>query len=65
MEQVKLIAQPSSREGFETYTDLYLCWDYNGKVYCVRVRPQFARDLKTLMGVATHIEKGETVAKYL
>lgn len=65
MEQVKLIAQPSNREGYETYTDLYLCWVYNDKVYSVRVRPQFARDLKTLLGVATHIEKGEPVVKYL
>ena len=65
MEELRLIAQPSNREGYETFTDLYLTWRYNDKVYCVRVRPQFYKDFKMLFGIATHIERGEPVEKYL
>lgn len=49
MRDLKLVAQPSKREGFESFTDLYLTWRYNDKVYCVRVRPQFHRDFKILL----------------
>lgn len=65
MRDFKVIAQPSKREGFESFTDLYLTWRYNDKVYCVRIRPQFHRDFKLLFGIAEHIEQGEPVEKYL
>lgn len=60
-----LIAQPCTREGFEKYLDLYLIWRHGDKVYSVRVRPQFAKDYKLLMGSALHIEPGEIVEKYV
>lgn len=59
-----LVAEPCTREGFETFTDLYLVWQHNEKFYKVRIRPQFGKDLKCLIASALHVEPGDPVEKF-
>lgn len=60
-----LLREHSKREGYEGYTDLYLCWEYNGKKYAVRIRPVFAHDMDKLFAAATLVEEGEQLEKYI
>lgn len=62
---MNLIAKKSCREGFENYLDLFLIWEHNGKVYKVRVRPQFGHDNKVLVSRAVQVPDGEPLEKYL
>lgn len=49
---MELLKVDVNRNGND-YKDLYLSWEYQGKVYYVRVRPVFARDFDKLFAVAT------------
>jgi len=61
---LRLLAQDCTREGYESYVDLYLVWDYNNKVYSVRVRPQFKLDYAKLIAQAETVPVGEPIEKY-
>ena len=61
---MKLLKQDIEKENGNKYTDLYACWTFEGKTYCVRVRPVFGRDNDKLMSVAQAVPKGEAVEKY-
>lgn len=39
-----------------TYTDLYLSWEYEGKTYYVRVRPVFTRDYDKMIANAKPLQ---------
>lgn len=43
-----------------SYTDLYLSWEYEGKKYYVRVRPVFARDYNKMIASATPLQEVPT-----
>ena len=60
-----LLRQKAKREGFEDYTDFYMCWSYKGKKYAVRVRPVFACDLDKFVGASTFVEDNEPLEKYI
>lgn len=60
-----LLRQASKREGFEDYTDFYMCWTYKGKKYAVRVRPVFTCDLDKFMAISTLVEGDEPLEKYI
>lgn len=51
---MKLVKEQCKREGFEKYTDLFLCFTHEGKDYKVRVRPLFAGYYDLLVKVAKH-----------
>lgn len=61
---MKLIKKQVEREG-NTYTDFYLAWQYNNKLYAVRVRPVFGRDNDKLHSVAQEVCGEEPFEKYL
>lgn len=44
------------RKGDKVYTDLYLIWSHNDKVYKVRVEPRFKYDTALLMSHAKELE---------
>lgn len=60
-----LLSRKSNRKGFEDYTDIFLAWKHDGKLYAVRVRPVFGCDTKKLLASAINVEDGETFEKYL
>lgn len=60
-----LLREKAKREGFEDYTDFYMCWSYKGKKYAVRVRPVFACDLDKFVAISTFVEDGEPLEKYI
>lgn len=37
------------------YTDLYLSWSHNNKVYLVRIEPRFPKDWKLLLANAKEL----------
>ena len=61
---VKFFKQKVVRNGVE-YVDLYASWEYQNKLYCVRVRPVFGRDNDKLMAIACEVPTGEVVQKYI
>lgn len=60
---MKLLKQNIERNGVK-YVDLYGAWTYDGKTYCVRIRPVFGRDNDKLMSIAETVPPGEQVEKY-
>ena len=64
MKGLRLFKKVCTREGFEGYKDLYLVWEYNNKVYQVRVRPQFKADLEKLIAQAEEVPNDEPFEKY-
>lgn len=60
-----LFSRKCNRAGYEDYTDLYLAWQHEGKVYAVRVRPVFGCDNSKLFAAAVQIPQDEPFEKYL
>ena len=51
MNELKLFKQRVNRDG-KRYTNLYLVWEYNGKLYDVRIKPCFDKNYAVQLGVA-------------
>ena len=51
MNELKLFKQRVTRDG-KRYTNLYLVWEYKGKLYDVRIKPCFDINYTVLLGVA-------------
>lgn len=39
------------------WVDLYLTWEYNGKTFCVRIKPQFLKDYGFLLAHAQTLDE--------
>lgn len=52
MENDKKLFKKSVVKDNRTYTDLYVSWTHNNKVYFVRVRPVFGHDYDKLIATA-------------
>jgi len=55
MNDLRVISEKSERldNKGKPFTDLYLCWTYEGKDYKVRIRPQFYKDLDKLCALCS------------
>lgn len=65
---MKLLKQNSERvrtKDNKPFTDFYLCWTFEGKNYCVRIRPHFYSDMDKLFAVASTVPDGELIEKYM
>lgn len=62
-----LLKQTSERldDKGKPFIDLYLGWSHEGKVYLVRVRPQFCKDCKLTYATAREVPVGESLDKYV
>lgn len=47
------------------YTDYFLCWIYQGRLYWVRVEPSFFKDNKFFWASAIEVPLGESFQKYV
>lgn len=47
------------------FTDLYLGWVHDSKVYLVRVRPHWFVNLPLLLAQAVEVPQGEELEKYV
>ena len=65
MENMRLLKQQCTRPGYEAFIDLYLVWQHQGKTYCVRIRPQFGKNNRLLLGAAQFVPSEEPIEKYL
>lgn len=54
---LRLVKRHSKRKGFEGYTDLLLIYEYNGKIYDVRINPVFVNDYKKLWLTAEDLDE--------
>lgn len=52
MEELKLYKK-QARKGYEKYFDLFLVWNYEGKVFECRIKPCFNNGLRSLLAVAS------------
>lgn len=59
MKDLQLVKCHSKREGFESYIDLLLTWEHEGKKYEVRIFPCFKSDYGKLFASATDLDKLE------
>lgn len=65
---MKVFKQKSERvrsKDNKQFLDFYLAWSYNGKVYSVRINPQFPRDYDKLGAIAQEIPTNEPIEKYM
>lgn len=64
---MNLLRQKSDRcdKDGKAYTDLFLTWRKDEKVYIVRVFPCFSHDYKLLVANAVNVPKDENLEKYL
>lgn len=53
---MKLLKQKCKKQGYESYYDLFLVVEKNGKEIKVRIRPCFWVDMGLLRDVASEIE---------
>lgn len=62
-----LVKQESDRKmpSGQPYTDLYLVWRYDGRLFSTRVVPCFAHEFKYLLATALEVPKGEPFDKYV
>jgi hypothetical protein len=54
MANVKLLKNKVAKDD-RIYTDLFLSWSHNNKVYFVRVEPRFSKDWKLLLANAEEL----------
>lgn len=64
---MKLLKKKSERldKNGDPFVDFFLSWSHGSKVYAVRVRPQFYKDIDKLYAVAKEVPSGEPLEKYL
>ena len=60
---MKLVKQLTHRDG-KAYEDYYLVWRHGEKLYSVRVRPCFWKDLDKLYASSETIPEFEDLEKY-
>lgn len=60
---VKLVKQVAHRDNKE-YVDFYLVWRHSNKLYSIRVRPCFWKDLDKLYATSETIPEFEDLEKY-
>ena len=60
-----LFKRQVSKQGYESYYDLFLCWERDGKVYHVEIKPSFNNGYRVLMARAVEVLSGEPFEKYM
>lgn len=64
MTLLRVVSERTDKHG-KPFLDFYLAWRYEGKVYSVRVRPQFFSNQSMLHAIAIEVPQGETLEKYV
>ena len=64
---MKFLRQFSNRlnNSGRSFVDYYLCWEYKGHKYAVRIEPSFSSDYSKFYAIAEEVPQGEDINKYL
>lgn len=60
-----LFKRTCTDEGYETYFNLFLVWEREGKIYSVEVKPSFKSAYRILLARAVEVPNGEPFEKYM